>query len=342
MPEEGAQALRAAGSETRAAAQRPARLRLSVVIPCFNEEAVLAQTHGRLIAVLESVPDLDGFELVYVDDGSRDATLAILEELQAGDDRVRFRSLSRNFGHQVAVTAGLDSTAGDAVVIIDADLQDPPELIPQMLAEWRKGFDVVRAERRSREGETWFKRWSAAQYYRALDYLSETQMPRNIGDFTLLDSRVVAALREMPEQARYLRGMVSWVGYRQTTVLFDRAARAAGETHYTWRKMLRLGADGILSFSTKPLRLAMWIGLSAAGLSVLGICYALVLRLLTDIWVSGWTLLFIAIMFFGGVQLVVLGVIGQYIGLIFEQAKGRPLYLVKAEGGLPEQRRPTG
>ena len=311
--------------------------RLSVVVPCFNEEAVIRETHRHLVAALEKVPHLD-FELVYVDDGSRDATLKHLRGLQRMDERVRVLALSRNFGHQIAVTAGLQSAAGDAVVIIDADLQDPPDVILEMIDRWRDGADVAYGIRTQREGETAFKRWTASAFYRLINRIADVAIPLDTGDFRLMDRKVVDAFLAMPERDRFVRGMVAWTGFRQEPVPYRRAARIAGETKYPFRKMLRFAIDGILSFSLVPLRLATYVGFFASILALSGIVYALALRILTDIWITGWTLLFIAIVFFGGVQLVLIGIMGEYLGRIYGEVKRRPLYLVKERLGFA----PTG
>ena len=306
---------------------------LSVVVPCFSEEAVVRKTHGRLVAVLEEIPGLD-FEIVYVDDGSRDSTLDLLRELQRADRRVRVVALSRNFGHQIAVTAGLQSVVGDVIVVIDADLQDPPEVIPEMLDRWRDGVDIAYGVRTERAGETKFKRWTAFTFYRLIRRLANIPIPLDTGDFRLMDRMAVDAFLAMPERDRWVRGMVAWTGFRQEPVQYKRAARAAGVTKYPFRKMLRFAVDGILSFSLVPLRLATWLGLFTAGLAMLGVLYALVVRLFTAIWVSGWALLFIAVLFLGGVQLVMLGILGEYLGRIYGEVKRRPLYLVKERLGF--------
>jgi len=318
-----------------ALAQREEKILLSVIVPCFNEEAVLRETNQRLIGILSDLPDLD-FEMIYVDDGSRDATLSILKEIQSRDKRIRVVSFSRNFGHQIAVTAGLEHASGDAAVLIDADLQDPPDVIGQMLDRWRHGADVAYGLRQEREGETAFKLWTAKAFYRVINRLSEVRIPLDTGDFRLMDRKVVDALLSMPERDRFVRGLVAWAGFRQEAVSYRRAARFAGTTKYPLAKMVRFALDGILSFSFVPLRLATWMGLSAGALAVVGILYALVLRLLTNIWVPGWTLLFIALLFFGGVQLVFLGVIGEYLGRVYGEVKRRPLYLVKERLGFVE------
>jgi dolichol-phosphate mannosyltransferase len=271
-----------------------------------------------------------------VDDGSDDGTLAHLRNIQAGDSSVRVLRLSRNFGHQLAVSAGLEHATGDAVVIIDADLQDPPEVIADMLARWREGYEVVYGRRMHRAGESRFKIASAKVFYRVLDRLSEIHMPLDAGDFRLIDRKVVEALRHMPEQARYLRGMVTWTGYRQTAVLYDRAPRMAGTTKYPFWKMLRFAIGAVSSFSTKPLRLAMWMGFVASAIALLGVGYAFVVRLFTQSWVPGWAAIFIAVLFVGGVQLISLGIIGEYVGRIYNEVKGRPHFLVAERLGFPD------
>jgi glycosyltransferase involved in cell wall biosynthesis len=306
---------------------------LSVVIPCFNEEAVLRELHLRVSMMGQRLDDLD-YEIIYVDDGSRDRTPQILDALQCTDSHVRVIQLSRNFGHQIAVTAGLEHAAGDAVVLIDADLQDPPELIPEMVAKWCSGYDVVYAERLSREGETRFKLATARAFYRILNRIADTEIPPDTGDFRLIDRRVVEALREMPEHYRFVRGLVSWAGFRQIAVPYHRVSRYAGESKYPLAKMLRFAFDGITSFSVAPLRMVTGIGFIASLLATVGIIYALGMRLFTSNWVTGWTALFIGILFIGGVQLLSLGIIGEYIGRIYGEAKRRPLYIVRERLGF--------
>jgi glycosyltransferase involved in cell wall biosynthesis len=308
---------------------------LSAVVPCFDEELVIRETHARLVATLERLVDAR-FEILYVDDGSRDGSLAVLRTIQRSDARVRVISLSRNFGQQIAVAAGLEHAAGDAVVLIDADLQDPPEVIPEMVERWRAGVDVVYGARTEREGETALKLWTAKTFCRTLNRLSDVDIPLDTGDFRLMDRKVVDALLAMPERDRFVRGMVAWVGFRQEPVHYSRAARFAGRTKYPLKKMLRFASDGILSFSLVPLRLAIYMGFAASGLALAGIVYALLLRLFTDAWVTGWTLLFIAVLFLGGVQLVFLGVIGEYVGRVYGEVKQRPLYLVKERLGFAD------
>ena len=306
---------------------------LSVVVPSFNEEEVLPKTHRRLVNVLEGIPAL-AFEIVYVDDGSRDATLDILRGFQQADSRVRVVVLSRNFGQQIALTAGLQSAAGEAVVVIDADLQDPPEVIIEMLDRWRQGVDVAYGTRTERKGDTAFKKGAAHVFYRLLNLLADIDIPLDAGEFRLMDRTVVDAVVAMPERDRLTRGIVAWTGFRQESVHFDRKPRAAGKTKWPLRKMLIFAADGILSFSFVPLRLATWAGFSAAGLALVGIMYAVALRVFTGAWASGWTTMFIALLFLGGVQFVLIGILGEYLGRIYAEVKRRPLYLVKERLGF--------
>ncbi len=305
---------------------------LSVVVPCYNEEAVIRQTHGRLIRVLENAGL--SFEIIYVNDGSRDRTLAILHDLQTADNRVRVVSFSRNFGHQLAITAGIDCATGDAVVLIDSDLQDPPELIPSMVKLWREGNHVVYGVRESRVGESHFKLATAQAFYRLINQISDVPIPLDTGDFRLMDRRVVEVLKKMPERDRFVRGMVSWVGFKQAPLSYARAERAAGESKYPLRKMLLFAMDGVVSFSIVPLRISTLIGFLAATLAVAGILYALVLRLFTGIWAPGWTLLFISTFFLGGMTLGCLGIIGEYVGRIYRELKRRPLYVIDEMRGF--------
>jgi dolichol-phosphate mannosyltransferase len=310
-------------------------LLLSVVVPCFNEELVLHETHRRLGGVLAGLDDLD-YEIIYVDDGSRDRTPMLLQQLQVGDRHVRVVEFSRNFGHQIAVTAGVEHAAGDAVVLIDADLQDPPEVIAEMVARWREGYDVAYGVRTDRPGESAFKLATAKSFYRVINRMSETDIPLDTGDFRLMDRKVVDALQSMPERDRFVRGMVSWVGFRQIAVPYRREPRLLGESKYPLFKMVRFALDGITSFSVQPLRVATWLGFAVSAFALLGILYALGLRLFSSNWVTGWTAMMIAVLFLGGVQLLSLGIIGEYIGRIYGEAKRRPLYLVAERRGFRE------
>lgn len=308
-------------------------LALSVVVPCMNEEEVLCETNRRLVSLLEQTGMK--FEIVYIDDGSTDSTPELLAELHAHDDRIRVVRFSRNFGHQMAITAGLEHASGDAVVIIDADLQDPPEVILSFVEKWLDGYDVVYGVRAEREGETAFKLWTAKLFYRCLNRLSDTAIPMDTGDFRLMDRRVVDALLAMPERDRYVRGMVSWLGFSQTAVAYRRAARLAGVTKYPLFKMLRFAMDGIVSFSVSPLRLATWMGFGASSLAIAAIFVALLENFFgIPGLVKGWTSTFVAVLFLGGIQLICLGIIGEYIGRIYGESKRRPLYVVRARMGF--------
>lgn len=314
---------------------------LSVIVPCYNEEAVLLETHRRLREALSALERVR-YELIYVNDGSRDRTLEMLYELQAGCAEVRVVGLSRNFGHQVAVTAGVEHAAGEAVVVIDADLQDPPEVIGEMVALWREGYHVVYGVRAERAGESSFKLWTAKAFYRLLNRLSEVNIPLDAGDFRLMDRKVIEAMMAMPERDRYLRGMVSWVGFRQIAVLYQRAPRHAGESKYPLLKMINFALDGVISFSSLPLRLAVWTGFLIIGLVLAAIVVAVILRLYTHDWVQGWASLFVAVLFMGAVQLVFLGVIGEYVGRIYRETKRRPLYFVEERLGFEARRGADG
>jgi polyisoprenyl-phosphate glycosyltransferase len=313
---------------------------LSVIVPCFNEELVLRATYERLTKVCRELPALN-YELVFVNDGSVDQTQKILSELQRADPQVKVIGLSRNFGHQIAVTAGLEETNGDAVVVIDADLQDPPEVIPQLVERWRQGNDVVYGVRIEREGERKFKLWTAKIFYRLINYVSETKIPLDAGDFRLMDRRVVQVLKAMPERARFLRGMVSWAGFRQVSVEYERAARHAGQSKYPFRKMMNFALDGIISFSLVPLKISIWTGFVAIWLAVAGIIVAVVDRLLEKDLTRGWASLFVAVLFMGGIQLVSLGIIGEYLGRIYTEVKRRPLYAVQERLGFDHGRMPV-
>lgn len=306
---------------------------LSLVIPCYNEEEVIHETIKRLKAFCAKLQGLD-VELIFVDDGSRDRTRSLLKDYAERDPRIKVIGFARNFGHQIAVTAGIDAAAGDAVVLIDADLQDPPEVVHEMIAKWREGYDVVYGTRTERPGESRFKLATARAFYRLLNKLSNVPIPLDTGDFRLMSRSVVDTLRAMPERDRFVRGMVSWVGFKQTALPYKRAVRFAGESKYPLRKMLRFATDGILSFSTKPLQVSVALGMISAMLAMAGIGYALWLRLFTNIWVEGWTALMIAVLFMGGVQLISVGILGEYIGRIYNEVKQRPLYVVQEYTGF--------
>jgi dolichol-phosphate mannosyltransferase len=304
----------------------------SFVIPLFNEESVLPELHRRLAAVAD---ELDGpAEFILVDDGSTDGTGEAAERLRADDDRVKLVALSRNFGHQLAISAGLDYAAGDAVVILDGDLQDPPEVVPEMAARWREGYDVVYGVRASRPGESRFKRGSASLFYRLMSKLTSIEIPLDAGDFRLVDQRVASVVANMREPDRYLRGMFAWVGFRQTAITYEREPRAAGEGKYSLGRMLRFAVDGVISFSTAPLRLTLASGFVIAGLAFAAGIAAAVLKLAGAFETPGWASLIVVLTFFSGIQLVVLGTIGLYVGRIYAQGKHRPLYLVSSATGF--------
>jgi dolichol-phosphate mannosyltransferase len=308
-------------------------IELSVVVPMFNEEEMVPAFHAEVTRVLKGAGV--SFEVIYVDDGSRDGTLDKLRALQAADPAVRVLSFSRNFGHQAAMSAGLDAAAGRAVAIMDGDLQDPPALLPAMMEKWREGFDVVYAVRRSRDGETLFKRFTAHVFYRFLRAAAGIDLPVDTGDFRLVDRKVVDALRALPERNRFLRGLVSWIGFRQTGVPFDRPARAAGETKFSLWKMVRFAVDGITSFSVLPLRLVTATGFLCAGISAVLLGWALYVKLFTDQGVQGWTSIMGVVLFLGGVQLLSVGILGEYVARLVDETKRRPLYLIRDRLGFP-------
>lgn len=305
---------------------------LSLVLPIFNEEEVIPELHKRLQEFLASL-DVSA-EVVMVDDGSRDASLSMLERLAADEARYRIVALARNFGHQAAITAGLDYAQGDAVVVMDADLQDPPEVVRELIAKWRDGYDVVYAVRRTRAGESRFKLLTARWFYRAFAALIPIEVPLDAGDFRLMSRQVVIALRGLRETHRFVRGMVAWVGFRQAKVFYDRSGRFAGTTKYPLRKMLRFALDGITSFSIVPLRFSLYLGVVMSMVSIGIAVWAVVAKLVLQRTVTGWTTMVLIVTLFASVQFLMIGILGEYVGRIFEQVKGRPLYLVR-EGNPP-------
>jgi polyisoprenyl-phosphate glycosyltransferase len=315
---------------------------LSLVLPVYNEEAIIPELDRRLRTLLaEITADRgsgvgDAWEVIFVNDGSRDGSRALLEGLAASEPRYKVLSLSRNFGHQMAITAGLDRANGAAVVVMDADLQDPPQVVRQMVAKWREGFDVVFGVRSQRHGETAFKRLTAALYYRLLRaMLGGADIPIDAGDFRLMSRPVVLTLRALREQHRFVRGLVWWVGFRQTAVRYDRPARFAGETKFPLRKMLRFAVDGITSFSTVPLRMAIWFGILAGLVAMGGGVWALWEKLYGTGVVKGWTTIMILVGLGSSAQLLMTGILGEYVGRIYEEVKRRPLYVVEREIDLP-------
>jgi dolichol-phosphate mannosyltransferase len=307
---------------------------ISVVAPIFNEVKNIPELYRRIKTVLDSTEDT--WELVMVDDGSTDGSTDLIREYHEKDPRVVPIIFARNFGHQIAVTAGLDYARGDAVVIIDSDLQDPPEVILDMIKKWREGYEVVYAVRTEREGESWFKEFTASIFYRLIYRITDVDIPLDTGDFRLLDRKVVNVMGQMRERHRFLRGMSVWVGFRQTGVEYKRAARLAGETKYPVRKMVKFATDAITSFSYFPLQLAMYIGFVSAGISILVIPIVIIMRLAGSQAFFGQASTLIAVLFLGGVQLISLGILGEYIGRLYDEAKGRPLYIV-SESPIDDQ-----
>jgi polyisoprenyl-phosphate glycosyltransferase len=302
---------------------------ISVVIPVFNEEGNLDALHKRLSSLEQAGGDRH--EFIFVDDGSRDSSRDIIRRLAATDPRVRYIFFSRNFGHEQATTAGLDNARGDAAVIIDSDLQDPPELIVEMIRKWREGFQVVYAQRRARKGESLFKKATSWFFYRLVRAMSDCDIPRDTGDFRLMDRRVVDAFRRCREQNRFVRGLVAWTGFRQVAVPYDRDERHSGETKYSVVKLMRLAFDAILGFSTLPLRLGLILGLLVSAVAFVEMCRVLYQKLFTTLAIPGYALQTTAILLLGGVQLMVIGLVGSYVGRIYRQSQSRPLYIVAEE-----------
>jgi glycosyltransferase involved in cell wall biosynthesis len=302
-------------------------IKYSIIAPIFNELDNLPELYARVRDTMSATGET--WELILVDDGSTDGSTERIRELAAKDKHIRPIIFARNFGHQIAITAGWDYARGDAVIIIDADLQDPPETIPEMIAKWKEGFEVVYAVRAEREGETWFKKVTAAAFYRIIYRITDVKIPVDTGDFRLMDRKVVDVLKQMPERHRFPRGMSAWVGFRQVGVPYKRAPRHAGVTKYPFKKMLRLALNAITGFSYFPLQLATYIGFVAAAVSILAIPVVIFMRLAGHSAFLGQATTLIAVLFLGGVQLISLGVLGEYIGRIYDEAKGRPLYIVR-------------
>ena len=313
--------------------RQAARPIYSVVAPVWNEEALLSEFYQRVIATMEQLGD--PFELVLVNDGSRDRSPEIMRQLHEHDPRVKVVNFSKNFGHQIAITAGIDYARGQAVIVLDSDLQDPPEVIPRLVEQWKQGFQVVYAVRAEREGETIFKKATASLFYRLIRKITNVDIPVDTGDFRLMDRKVVDALKSMREQKRFMRGLSAWVGFRQTGIYYKRDPRKAGETKYPLRKMIRFALDGITAFSYVPLQLATICGFIIAGLSLLGLIAVIVLRLTTDEQAFyGQASTLVSVLFLGGIQLIFLGIIGEYLGRIYDEVKRRPLYIVAEELGF--------
>lgn len=308
----------------------------SFIIPIYNEEETIGEMYRRISAVMDR---MDGaVELILINDGSRDRSLKLMRDLHERDSRVCYLSLARNFGHQIAVTAGLNFARGQVIVILDADLQDPPELIPDMVEMWRQGYQVVYAQRSQRRKEGWFKKFTAYSFYRLLKKLADVDIPTDTGDFCLLDRQVVDVLNSMPERNRYIRGLRSWIGFRQIAIRFERDPRFAGDVKYTFRKSLALAINGLVSFSKVPLRLSTYVGLFSAIAAIIMALLVLYWRIFTPSSpLAGYTIILMAIFFLGAVQLVCVGILGEYVGRIYEEVKGRPLYTVGEVGGFINQ-----
>lgn len=310
---------------------------LSVVVPVFNEDQVLREFYDRTSAVLEALAESVQSEILFINDGSSDDSLSLLSKLSQDDPRVRVISFSRNFGHQLAITAGMDHAAGDAVVVLDADLQDPPEVIPEMVRRWNEGYKVVYGVRTQRSGESRFKLLTAKFFYRVLNRLSDTPLPVDSGDFRLLDRQVVDVLKSLREENRYVRGMVSWAGFRQVPVEYERDSRYAGETKYTLAKMLRFAANGVTSFSEKPLRVSLQLGAIMMLTTFLLAAAIVVGKLLQpERSIAGYASMMVVVLFLGGVQLFTIGLLGEYVGRIYRESKRRPLYVVAERINVPE------
>lgn len=299
---------------------------LSIIVPVYNEQEVINETFKRLSGVFENY--FMDIEYIFINDGSKDNTYLKLREIALANPCVRVINFARNFGHQIAITAGMDYAKGDAVVIIDADLQDPPEVILQMVEQWEQGYEVVYGKRLQREGETFFKKFTAKMFYRFLDSMTDVKLPVDVGDFRLIDRKVCDAMKCLPERSRYVRGLVSWVGFKQTSVEYRREKRFAGETKYPLKKMLKLAGDGIFSFSYKPLKLATFAGMLVSIISFIYLIVVLIQRFVKNDIASGWASSMAVSLFFNGVMLIVIGIMGEYVGRIYEEVKARPLYIV--------------
>jgi len=304
---------------------------ISFIIPCYNEEESIPTLYSELTKILTEVKKKYQTEVICINDGSKDKTFDMLTEIHNKDKRFKVINFSRNFGHQMAVTAGLDYAKGDAAIIMDADMQDPPKVALEMIEKWEEGYEVVYGQRKQREGESFLKKFTAFAFYRILDKLADIRIPKDTGDFRLMDRKVVDTVKSFHERNRFLRGLVAYVGFKQTAVLFERPESIRSVTHYPFKKMVKLALDGITSFSTVPLRMITSFGFFVSFLSVLGIIYAIYSRIFhPDTTVSGWTFTVISIFFIGGVQMIMLGILGTYVGRIYNEVQGRPLYIVSS------------
>ncbi|MBJ8031895.1 glycosyltransferase family 2 protein [Bacillus cereus group sp. N21] len=307
---------------------------ISIIVPMYFEEEVAQECYNCLKSVM--LQNNINYEFIFVNDGSTDRTMEILKGISAEDSRAKIINFARNFGHQIAVTAGIDVAKGDAIVIIDADLQDPPEVIPELIAKWEEGYEVVYAKRKRRDGETWFKLVTAKYFYRFLNFMSDINIPKDTGDFRLIDCKVADVFKQMTERNRFVRGMMSWIGFRQTYIEYARNERFAGETKYPLKKMMKFASDGIIAFSTKPLRMVMTLGLISVLISIVVLIYSVIVKIVGQDIQTGWASLMVAITFFSGVQLLSLGIVSQYIARIYDESKNRPIYIVEETVNIEE------
>lgn len=302
-------------------------MKTSIIIPIYNEEGNINKLYERLKSVLKNIDS--EIEYIFINDGSKDSSIHLIKSLAEKDSNVKYINFSRNFGHQIAVTAGLDRSTGDRIVIIDADLQDPPELIIDMFNKMNEGFEVVYAKRKARKGESWLKKFTAKMFYRILKAITSVNIPVDTGDFRIMDRKIVDALKEMPEQQKFLRGQISWIGFNQTYIEYERDERFAGETGYTYKKMIRFALDGITSFSNFPLKFASICGFVVSGIAFIVMLYALYSRFISKDYIEGWTSIIISVLFLGGIQLISIGIIGEYISRLSSNVRNRPLYIVR-------------
>jgi len=309
---------------------------ISVIIPVYNEEENIGLLYNRMKSVMQQIGA--SYELIFVNDGSRDNSILLVRELASQHQEVKFIDFSRNFGHQIAVTAGLDRAAGDAIVIIDADLQDPPELIIEMYKKLRDGYEVVYAKRKKRDGESFLKRFTAKTFYRILAKITSIHIPIDTGDFRIIDRKIVDILKQMPEKNKYLRGQISWIGFNQTYVEYDRNERHSGETGYTYQKMMRFALDGITGFSDLPLKIVTYFGFIVSGFAFIVMIYALYSRFILKVYEPGWTSTILSILFIGGIQMIAIGIIGEYLSRMNSNIRNRPLYIVKDTNMADTQR----
>lgn len=311
------------------------KIQYSIIVPLYNEEEVIGESYKRIKAVMEETKE--DYEIIFINDGSRDQTEHLVKEICSKDPNIKLINFSRNFGHQPAITAGMKESSGEAIIIIDADLQDPPSVMLKMIEKWKEGYDVVYGKRIKRSGETFFKKMTAKMYYRLLTRITDVKIPVDVGDFRLIDRSVCNALNDLPERNRYVRGLVSWVGYKQTFVEFEREERFSGETKYPLRKMIKLAIDGITGFSNKPLKLASTLGYIVSCFGFIYLIIILIQKLFTDTTIQGWTSIIGLLLILNGVTLIMLGVLGEYVGRIYDEIKARPVYIIKEKVGFTNQ-----